>query len=69
MYASPFTVHTVCLLLRELGEADERCTGPTCPMWAAGSIDEGTCLVGHVEPPLRRSPVLALASSLQEGDL
>jgi hypothetical protein len=67
MQHSPFIVHTVCLLHRELGDADERCPGPDCPLWAAGAIDEMTCLVGQVEVPLRRSPALACAAGIEEA--
>ena len=64
MQESPFIVHSVCLLFRELG-LDEQCTGPACPLWQAGAIDELTCLVGHPEPALRRSPVLVAAAAME----
>lgn len=67
MQRSPFIVHTVCLLHRELGDPDERCPGPDCPLWAAGAIDEMTCLVGQVEVPLRRPPVLAGVAAMEEA--
>lgn len=67
MQDTPFIVHTVCLLHRGLGSDDDRCPGPECPLWAAGSLDGEMCLVGQIEPPLRRTPALAMAASIQEG--
>jgi hypothetical protein len=67
MQDTPFIVHTVCLLQRELGMDDERCVGPGCSLWAAGSLDGEMCLVGQIEPPLRASMALAGIASKREG--